>query len=325
MMRADDNNKTLERVSIQTSDPDIATEAYRDFSRKSELTVTQWGGPDFSFRSEILRLPHMSLIRFQIRNGSITRTVNNSRQHISVTMPLREGIEGLGITNCGAIGPGLIRQYRAIEGFSAGFRDCDVATVIIQQQWADDIVNDLANEIVNPLKTRPLISSRSGYGASLLRLISYSWWELSGNSIKHPAAMKQMEEHIATLFWLSVMADDNTAACEASSVPNYLRRAEEFIVANLTDPPSLDKIAHVANVSVSTLTRFFKKRYGVGPVSFMKRRRLEMARDQLLMARDEGKTVTTVAMGLNFFHLGQFAIDYRKIFGESPSETLRHH
>ena len=51
----------------------------------------------------------------------------------------------------------------------------------------------------------------------------------------------------------SVMADDNTAACEASSVPNYLRRAEEFIVANLTDPPSLDKIAQRANVSVSTL------------------------------------------------------------------------
>ena len=57
----------------------------------------------------------------------------------------------------------------------------------------------------------------------------------------------------------------------------------------------------------------------------MKRRRLEMARDQLLMARDEGKTVTTIATDLNFFHLGQFAIDYRKNFGESPSETLRHH
>ena len=105
MMRADHNDKTLVRVSIKTSDPDIATEAYRDFSPKSELTVAQWGGPDFSFRSDILRLPYMSLIRFRIRNGSITRTVNNSRQHISVTMPLREGIEGLGIANCAAIGP----------------------------------------------------------------------------------------------------------------------------------------------------------------------------------------------------------------------------
>ena len=133
-----------------------------------------------------------------------------------------------------------------------------------------------------------------------------------------------MEGHLATLFWFSVMADDDTAACEARSVPNYLRRAEEFIVANLTNPPSLDKIARVADVSASTLTRSFQRRYGVSPMAFMKQRRLEMVRGQLLTARDEGKTVTGIAMEHHFFHLGQFSVDYRKIFGESPSETLRH-
>ncbi len=49
-----------------------------------------------------------------------------------------------------------------------------------------------------------------------------------------------------------------------------------------------------------------------------------MVRDRLLTARNEGKTVTDIAMKYSFFHLGQFAVDYRKIFGESPSETLRH-
>ncbi len=59
-------------------------------------------------------------------------------------------------------------------------------------------------------------------------------------------------------------------------------------------------------------------------MAFMKQRRLEMVRGQLLTARDEGKTVTGIAIEHNFFHLGQFSVDYRKIFGESPSETLRH-
>ncbi len=49
-----------------------------------------------------------------------------------------------------------------------------------------------------------------------------------------------------------------------------------------------------------------------------------MVRGQLLTARDEGKTVTVIATEYGFFHLGQFAVDYRKMFGESPSETLRH-
>ncbi len=167
-----------------------------------------------------------------------------------------------------------------------------------------------------------LVSSRDGYGASLLRLIMYSWRELSENS-SHPAAKKQIEEHLVTLFLLSFMADDDTAASAANSVPKYLRRAEEFIASNLSDPPSLDKIARVADVSVSTLTRSFRRKYGVTPMAFMKQRRLEMVRGQLLTARDDGTTVTDIATEQGFYHLGQFTVDYRKMFGESPSETRR--
>ena len=57
----------------------------------------------------------------------------------------------------------------------------------------------------------------------------------------------------------------------------------------------------------------------------MKQRRLEAARGSLLAARREGGTVTEIAMQYGFFHLSQFAQDYRKSFGERPSETLRHH
>jgi AraC family transcriptional regulator, ethanolamine operon transcriptional activator len=34
-------------------------------------------------------------------------------------------------------------------------------------------------------------------------------------------------------------------------------------------------------------------------------------------------SVTDVALQRGFFHLGRFAHDYRELFGESPSETLR--
>ncbi len=219
-IRADGKGKNLERVGIRTSDPELATESYRAFSPKSEIRIFQWNGSDFFFGFDVENLPHMSLIRFRMRNAGITRNSNGSREHISATIPLRNAIEGLGDAKIGSIASGIIRQYRASEVFNSGFQNTDVFTLMFQQQWADDIACNLANDIVDPLKMRQLISSRSGYGASLLRLITYSWWELSGNSIKHPAAMKQMEEHIATLLCLAFMANDNTAACEASSVPN---------------------------------------------------------------------------------------------------------
>ncbi len=321
-IRAVGKGKNLERVRIRTSDPELATESYRAFSPKSELRIFRWGGSDFLFGFGVERLPHMSLVRFRMRNAGITRNSNGSREHISATIPLRNSIERLGAAKNGSIGPGMIRQYGAEEIFDAGFPDSEVFTLMFQQQWADDIAYNLANDIVDPIETARLVSSRDGYGASFLRLILNSWRELSEN-LSHPAAKKQIEEHLVTLFWLAIMDDDNTAARETSSVPSYLRRAEEYIAANLSDPPSLDKIARVADVSARTLTRSFRRRYGVGPMAFMKQRRLDMVRGQLLTARDKGKTVTVIAMEYGFFHLGQFAIDYRKMFGESPSETLR--
>ncbi len=320
MVHEDGKSKKLDRVGIRTSDPELATESYQDFSPNSELKVFQWDGSDFLFGFSVEKLPHISLIRFRMRSAGITRSPNGSREYIAATIPLNNAIVGLGAANNGSIGLGTIRQYGPDEIFDAGFPDSDVITVMFQQQWANDIACNLANDIVDPIETARLISSRDGYGASFLRLILNSWRELSEN-LSHPAAKKQIEEHLVTLFWLAFMADDNTAARETSSVPKYLRRAEEFIAANLTNPPSLGEIARVAEVSVSTLTRSFRRRYSVSPIAFMKQRRLEMVRGQLLTARDEGKTVTVIAMEYGFFHLGQFAVDYRKMFGETPSET----
>lgn len=63
--------------------------------------------------------------------------------------------------------------------------------------------------------------------------------------------------------------------------------------------------------------------YGVSPMRLLKLRRLNQVHRALLAAAPGESSVTELAMSYGFFDLGRFAISYRQIFGELPSETLQ--
>jgi len=58
-------------------------------------------------------------------------------------------------------------------------------------------------------------------------------------------------------------------------------------------------------------------------VRYLKLLRLNRVRRGLSRTTSGHETVTSVAVRCGFVDLGRFAVEYRKLFGESPSETLR--
>jgi AraC-like DNA-binding protein len=78
----------------------------------------------------------------------------------------------------------------------------------------------------------------------------------------------------------------------------------------------------MSGLSVRSLTRAFQKRHGMGPIRFLRLRRLEAARRDLLAAEPGSASVTEVMHRYGFGHPGRFAAQYRRQFGESPSVTL---
>ena len=76
-------------------------------------------------------------------------------------------------------------------------------------------------------------------------------------------------------------------------------------------------------VSPGTLENAFKSATGVTPHAFFLRRRLNLARQVLLREDAAQRNVTDIALSLGFGELGRFAVRYREMFGEKPSETLR--
>ena len=57
-------------------------------------------------------------------------------------------------------------------------------------------------------------------------------------------------------------------------------------------------------------------------MAFVRQRRLDTCFRILNGSHREATTVTNVAMSHGFDHLGKFAVAHKKVFGESPSETL---
>ena len=60
------------------------------------------------------------------------------------------------------------------------------------------------------------------------------------------------------------------------------------------------------------------------PMAFVRERRLDEVRRRLLAGGREQTSVSNAALDFGFCHLGRFSADYRRAFGELPSETLRH-
>jgi AraC-like DNA-binding protein len=77
-------------------------------------------------------------------------------------------------------------------------------------------------------------------------------------------------------------------------------------------------------VSERTLRKAFHNAYGLPPCRHLRMLRLSQARRALLSADSRRVTVTEIATCFGFVELGRFSVEYRKVFGESPSQTLHH-
>ncbi|MCZ4280897.1 AraC family transcriptional regulator [Kiloniella laminariae] len=104
------------------------------------------------------------------------------------------------------------------------------------------------------------------------------------------------------------------------AIPRYLRRAQDYIHDNLSDGITVADISAAAGVSGRCLQLAFQHNFGCSPLQYLRRLRLNLAHCEL-MKTEKGTSVSEIAYGLGFTHLGRFAIAYRETFGQSPSVT----
>jgi AraC-like DNA-binding protein len=102
------------------------------------------------------------------------------------------------------------------------------------------------------------------------------------------------------------------------------RQAEALALANHDQPLNITALCHLLRVSERTLRKAFRITYGLSPCRHLRLLRLLRVRQALMSPSScQVPTVTEIAMRFGFAELGRFSVEYRKVFGESPSATLR--
>ena len=99
--------------------------------------------------------------------------------------------------------------------------------------------------------------------------------------------------------------------------------AREYVLSQPDRVISVTDLCEALYVSRRTLQNAFRAVLGICPVNYLKALRLNAVR-RTLRDRDSGfRTVQDVAARWGFWHMSQFAVDYRQLFGERPSETIK--
>lgn len=102
-----------------------------------------------------------------------------------------------------------------------------------------------------------------------------------------------------------------------------VQQAEDYMLANLDQPLTLEAICIAIKTSKSALSYGFRDIFGLSPMVYLKTVRLNGVRRALKASNPTQATVLGIANRYGFWHMGHFSRDYRHMFGESPSETLR--
>lgn len=101
-----------------------------------------------------------------------------------------------------------------------------------------------------------------------------------------------------------------------------LRSAIDFLYAHAHEPLRMEQIAQAAGVGLRTLHSEFRREFGITPVDYLRRIRLDGVRSELRAGESGIVSVSEVARRWGFAHLGRFSASYAHRFGERPSTTL---
>ncbi|MCJ8507101.1 helix-turn-helix domain-containing protein [Rhizobium lemnae] len=203
----------------------------------------------------------------------------------------------------------------------------DLVYVAINRAWlAAQLTTYGQDRLAGYIRTSPSIAmwhdERPSFDPQFLRL-------LSDFSAVQPMQLLPVASSVQNCVFDFLLTTLTSARkIEAVSDTNSKRiidKARRLMFRDGADLPTVAEVAAHLGISRRHLQTCFNKSVGLTATEFIRAERLNMVRKALIEARLNNKNavIGDIAAQWGFWHLSRFAADYRDMFAELPSETLR--
>jgi AraC family ethanolamine operon transcriptional activator len=143
----------------------------------------------------------------------------------------------------------------------------------------------------------------------------------SPHELRSETHARLFEHQVLDTLWNRVSIANQHREPTRSDKHQAAKRAEAYLRQRLDWPVTVRELCEAVGVGVRCLELGFLETFGISPKAYITTLRLNGIRKDMLQATS-GARVSDYAAKWGFFHFSRFAADYRKFFGESPSETL---
>ena len=203
----------------------------------------------------------------------------------------------------------------------------DMVGITINNQVLDDYFENVAHfDINSSLNNKHIVPETN----SLRHLRSFletltTMLQISPESLKHEELQRYLQDSILSGLTETLQYAEASNKTRPSYIVrrNVVDRAKAFINEHTEKPVTIEELCKAVGASQRTLQYCFEDVLMTNPVQYLRKMRLNGVRRDLKSYSGKHVSVQDVAAKWGFWHLSRLARDYRELFGELPSETIK--
>lgn len=209
------------------------------------------------------------------------------------------------------------------ELFSTMGADAEMLTISIDQALVDTCMEGWEINPADVFDTpRASNLSRAQY-ARLTRDLSLlsEFMVRYGDHSQFPVLSRGVQEYLVENLLEPVLGSVASQPLEQDLAASRVKAATDYILAHLSDPITVVDVCKAISCNRRSLEQSFRTFAGTSPKQFIQLMRFRHCH-LALRAAPKDSTVSHIAGQHGFWHMGHFASSYRKLYAETPSQTL---